>query len=74
MGRGEPVAAESGDFFERMNRFLEEAGVVPAGGAFPPADLHETDEAKAPPAGGVLTITMPKAQPVRPYHIEIAES
>ncbi|MCK7622527.1 Hsp20/alpha crystallin family protein [Streptomyces sp. RS10V-4] len=45
----EPIAAEFGDLFERMNRFLESAALTPAlteaMAWAPPADLHETDEA-----------------------------
>ncbi|MDW6057413.1 Hsp20/alpha crystallin family protein [Streptomyces sp. FXJ1.4098] len=43
---GEPITAEFGDLFERMNRFLEAASTAPALGAFSPmADLRETDDA-----------------------------
>lgn len=46
LGWGEPIAAEFDDLFERMNRFLEAAGTVPAAMAFSPlADLQETDDA-----------------------------
>ncbi|NUP41556.1 MAG: Hsp20/alpha crystallin family protein [Streptomyces sp.] len=43
---GEPITAEFGDLFERMNRFLEAASAAPAPGAFSPmADPRETDDA-----------------------------
>ncbi|MFF4568221.1 Hsp20/alpha crystallin family protein [Streptomyces sp. NPDC001410] len=42
----EPIAAEFNELFERMNRFLEAAGVTPAVGTWAPlADLQETDDA-----------------------------
>ncbi|KUL34851.1 heat-shock protein Hsp20 [Streptomyces sp. NRRL F-4489] len=45
----EPIAAEFGDLFDRMNRFLETAAfpasLCEAAAWAPPADLHETDEA-----------------------------
>ncbi|MEU5097423.1 Hsp20/alpha crystallin family protein [Streptomyces sp. NPDC020996] len=46
LGWSEPIAAEFGDLFERMNRFLEAAGAAPAATVLsPPADLRETDDA-----------------------------
>lgn len=44
---GEPLVAEFDDLFERMNRFMEAAGVAPAApGAWAPlADMRETDDA-----------------------------
>lgn len=46
LGWGEPIAAEFGDLFERMNRFLEATGAEPALRAFSPlADVQETDDA-----------------------------
>ncbi|MFD1658169.1 Hsp20/alpha crystallin family protein [Streptomyces caeni] len=43
---GEPITAEVENLFERMNRFLEAAGVAPSAGAWSPAaDLQERDDA-----------------------------
>ncbi|MFE7607014.1 Hsp20/alpha crystallin family protein [Streptomyces celluloflavus] len=139
LGWSEPTAAEFGDLFERMNRFLGAVGTEPSAGAWSPlADLHETDdayvvEAELPgieredidveisnrelcitgeykdreregvlrhssrrtghfeyrtllPAdlraegvtavlsGGVLTVTVPKAQAAKPHHVEITQA
>lgn len=45
----QPMAAEFDELFERMNRFLESAAVMPSGAEMMPwaplADMRETDEA-----------------------------